>query len=82
MAASEAKANAARDAFSKELARKGAHAIGVEPGQAHGHAGFVVVAYVPDEFSGSLPESLEVPKELGGGSVPVVLRRQEPFKPE
>jgi hypothetical protein len=40
------------------------------------------VAYVPDEFSGSLPESLEVPKELGGGSVPVVLRRQEPFKPE
>ena len=82
MTASEKKANVARDLFSQELVDKGAHAIGVEPGKGHGHSGFVVVAYVPENFRGTLPETLEIPAREGGGSVPVVLRREERFKPE
>jgi hypothetical protein len=82
MPPTERDAHLARELFSGELVKNGAHAIGVEPGTAHGHDGFVVVAYVPPAFSGRLPAALDIPAERGGVKVPLVTRRQERFKPE
>lgn len=80
--ASEHQANTARDLFSRELVKKGAHAIGVEAGKGHGHSGFVVVAYVPPTHAGKFPTKLVLPTEHGGSEVPLITQSAESFTPK
>ena len=82
MTATELQANEARNKYADELVARGAHAIGVEPGSRHGRDGFVVVAYVNKSFKGQLPETLTVAKSRSGKDVPLVVRKEETFKPE
>lgn len=80
--ASEGEANKARRAHGNVLTRKGAHAIGVEPGQAYGHAGWVVVAHVEPGKKVDLPSELAAPDDGKTVSVPLVVRRSASFVPE
>jgi len=80
--ASERQANTARDLFSSDLVKQGAHAIGVEPGKDHGHPGFVVVAYVPPTHAAKFPTKLALPTEHGGGDVSLVMQSAQPFTPQ
>jgi hypothetical protein len=82
MSATERQANDARNQHADELVAKGAHAIGVEPGDKHGCSGFVVVAYVNKSFKGRLPDNLSLTKSRSGKSVPLIVRKEESFKPE
>jgi hypothetical protein len=82
MTATERQANEARNQYADELVAKGAHAIGVEPGDRHGHSGFVVVAYVNKSFKGRLPDNLNVAKSRPGKAVPLVVKKEDAFKPE
>jgi hypothetical protein len=79
--ASEAQANKARKTHGNDLVRRGVHAIGVEPGEEYGHAGFVVVAHVEPDAKPDLPSSLPS-GDKGGAKVPVVVRRSDRLVPE
>lgn len=81
--ASESQAKRAQKLFSKTLVRKGAHAIGVEPGRRHGHRGFVVVAYIDKPKPRQpLPASLSLPAKEGGKQVPLVVKQEQEFVPQ
>ena len=75
-----AQANKARSEHSDALIKAGAHAIGVEPGAAYGHDGYVVVAYVEPRKKTSLPDRLAAGKSRF--EVPVVIEKSEMFRAE
>jgi hypothetical protein len=80
--ATERQAKLAADEHARRLARLGVHSLGTAPGERHGRDGFVVVANVPTDFAGELPKALDVTVGKASVSVPVVMRKMEPFKPE
>ena len=75
-----AQANKARSEHSDALVKAGAHAIGVEPGAAYGHDGYVVVVYVEPSKKASLPDRLAAGKSKS--EVPVVVEKAEMFQAE
>ena len=77
--ATETQARKARTLYSKQLVKRGAHAVGVEPGSKHGHPGFVIVAYIK-RLRKALPHSLSLPAAEGGKEVPVVVKQASEFK--
>jgi hypothetical protein len=78
--ATRAQADKARAAHADALARKGAHAVGVEDGAAFGKDGFVVVAYVAPGKRVALPATIAA--SATAAEVPLVVERAEMFKPE
>lgn len=70
----------ARQEHDDALAEAGAHAVGVEPGEAYGHKGFVIIAYVEPGKGAHLPKSVHTGKEKT--EVPVVVEKAERFHPE
>lgn len=80
--ASEGEANKARRAHSNVLTKKGVFAVGIEPGESHGHQGWVVVAHVEPNAKVQLPSTLSSPGADAKTDVPLVVRRGKPFMPE
>jgi hypothetical protein len=78
--ATRAQANRARAAHAEALARKGAHAVGVEDGKSFGKQGFVVVAYVEPGKKVDMPATIN--PEATEIEVPLVVERAEMFKAE
>lgn len=78
--ATRAQANRARTAHADALAKKGAHAVGVEDGKSFGKPGFVVVAYVEPGKEVDLPATIG--SEAKDVEVPLVVERAEMFKAE
>jgi len=78
--ATRAQADKARAAHAETLARKGAHAVGVEDGKSFGKRGFVVVAYVEPEKKVNLPATVK--SDADEIEVPLVVERAEMFKAE
>jgi hypothetical protein len=77
--ANEDQANKAREQNSRDLMRRGAHAVGVED---HGKRGWVVVAHVATKAKLNLPSTLTVTTRQGDIDVPLVAVKSEPFRPE
>lgn len=77
--ASEEQANKARELNSRDLMRRGAHAIGVEK---RGKGGWVVVAHVAPDVKANLPSTVTASSPAGEIEVPLVSVTSEPFKPE
>lgn len=75
-------ANRARQQHADELAKVGAHAIGVEKGDAFGQVGWVVVVYAQGEAEVKLPGALTVQHHGNDVEVPVVIQKAEPFEPQ
>lgn len=82
MTASEAEAQKARRAHGHELVRRGAHAIGVEPGNRHGRKGYVVVAHVEPGRPAEMPESLTVESGKRQVEVPLIVEKSDLIVPE
>ena len=80
--ADEDDANQARQEHRRELMKMGVHAVGVEEGKPHGQEGWVVVAHVSPEAKVELPELLSCRSKDRKVSVPLVVSRSEPYKPE
>ena len=80
--ATQAQAELAANLFSDQLVKGGAHGIGTESGAGHGHAGYVVVAYVQPSAKSKIPDTVTLPSEHGGASVPVVTKSSAPFSPQ
>ena len=71
-------AERARKQFSEELAKLGAHAIGVEKG----NDGWSVVAHVEPSTAFQAPETLAVKHAGRVVAVPLVVQREDIAKPE
>jgi hypothetical protein len=78
----EKQANQARQENARDLMKQGAHAVGIEPGKAHGKTGWVVVAHVAPDAKVKLPSKLSLSTGAGEVEVPLVAVRSEGFKPE
>lgn len=78
--ATRAQANKARAAHAETLARKGAHAVGVEDGKSFGKRGFVVVAYVEPGKKVDLPATIT--SKATEIEVPLIVERAEMFEAE
>ncbi|WP_085026190.1 hypothetical protein [Ensifer aridi] len=75
-------ANHARQQHADQLAKVGAHAIGVEKGEAFGQAGWVVVVYARGEAEAKMPGALSIQHHGNDIEVPVVVQKAEPFEPQ
>jgi hypothetical protein len=73
-------ADAARRHHADSLAKAGVHAVGVEPGDAFGHKGYVVVAHVEPNRRVELPETIATPR--AHKRVPLVVSRGAKFQPQ
>ncbi|MGZ8400085.1 MAG: hypothetical protein ACXWVI_02120 [Methyloceanibacter sp.] len=73
-------AEAARDQFADELAKRGAHAVGVE--QDRDSEGWVVVAYVEPAATFSAPKMLSARQAGRVVSVPLLVQRERGFVAE
>jgi hypothetical protein len=73
-------ANQARSQNADDLARIGAHAIGVEKGATFGRKGWVVVAYVDPAESVELPAKLTARLKGAAVDVPLVVEKAERFE--
>lgn len=82
MTASEGEAQKARREHGRELVRRGAHAIGVEPGDRYGRDGYVVIAHVEPGRPAEMPESLTVLSGKRQVEVPVVVEKSDLIVPE
>jgi hypothetical protein len=71
-------AEAAREQHSDELARLGAHAVGVEKAGT----GWVVVAYVEPATTFSAPETISAKLAGREVDVPLMVQREDMFKAE
>jgi hypothetical protein len=80
MAATLEQAEAARAEFADQLARLGAHAIGVEPHPTG--PGWAIVAYVDADATPSLPRSLKTDSAGKAVAVPLLVERRERFQLE
>lgn len=72
-------AEAARDQFSEDLAKRGAHAIGIEH---RGSEGWAVVAHVEPSKAFDAPATLTAKQGSREVAVPLIIQRGESFKPE
>lgn len=79
---SEKIANKARELFSDQLFRSGAHAIAIDKVNIGGEETFALIAMVPPSHKLTLPTTVSVTVGKRQQSVPVVVRRTPPFKPE
>ncbi len=79
---SEKTANKARELFSDQLFGSGAHAIAVDKVNIEGQETFALIAMVPPSHKRKLPTAVSVTVGKKQLSVPVVVRKTEPFKPE
>lgn len=79
---SEKAANKARELFSDQLFGSGAHAVAVDKVTIEGEETFALIAMVPPSHRKKLPESVSVTVGKKQLSVPVVVKKAEPFKPE
>ncbi|MGX9146461.1 hypothetical protein [Mesorhizobium sp. 128a] len=73
-------ANSARAQHADDLAKVGAHAIGVAKGESFGREGWVVVVYVQPGTARDLPTALTTEHEGKPVDVPVVVEDSEPFE--
>ena len=81
--AGEKEADLARQQNRQDLFKMGVHAIGIEEGKSYGKQGWVIVAHISPEAKVELPPSVSYhSQQAGRGSVPLVVLRSEPFKPE
>lgn len=80
--ASEKAANKARELFSDQLFGCGAHGVAVDKVTIEGHETFALIAMVPPSHKKKLPETVSVTVGKKHLSVPVIVRKTEPFKPE
>jgi hypothetical protein len=80
--ADEDDANGARQQHRRNLMRMGVHSIGVEEGGRHGKDGWVVVAHIAPDAVIQLPSSLPYSRKDGEVTVPLVVSRSKPYKPE
>lgn len=71
-------ANLACREHADALTNLGAYAVGVEPGNAYGHRGHVVIAYVEPGKSPSFPQTLEV--GATGAKVPLVVEKAQKIR--
>jgi hypothetical protein len=72
-------AELAREQFSDELARCGAHAVGVERQSDRG--GWAVIAFVAPSAKFNGPANLMARHDSRTVPVPVIVRREETFSP-
>lgn len=79
--AKEREANLARDQYSEDLRKMGAHAIAVDKVKRKGADTFAVVAFF-EKNPAEAPETLDVKQGKRLLHVPLVVRVQETFKPE
>jgi len=79
--ATEREANLAREQYSDELRKKGAHALAVDEVKRKGAETFAVIAYF-EKKPADAPATLEVKRGKKTLQVPLVVRVQEKFKPE
>ncbi|MBR1152455.1 hypothetical protein [Bradyrhizobium sp. JYMT SZCCT0428] len=77
--ANEDQANKAREQNSRDLLKRGVHAVGVED---RGKSGWVVVCHVAPKAKAKLPSTLTVTTHQGDVDVPLVTVKSEPFRPE
>jgi hypothetical protein len=75
-------ANTARAEHADDLAKQGAHAIGVEKRDGFGKSGWVVVAYVDPVKAPVLPANLSTMLRGKAVDVPLVIEKAEPFAPQ
>jgi hypothetical protein len=80
--ASEKTANRARELFSDQLFGSGAHAVAVDKVSIGGEETFALIAMVPPSHKATLPASVAVTVGSKQLTVPVVVRKTAPFKPE
>jgi hypothetical protein len=80
--ATRAEAEAVLDKKAETLRKAGAHALQVDSGQRHGVRGSVIVAWVPKDFRGSVPESVSATVSGKKVTVAVKAKPSEPFKAE
>ncbi len=80
--ANEDDANKARQQHRTDLLKRGVHAVGIEEGKRHGKHGWVVVAHVVPDAKVELPSALSYSTKQGKVEVPLVVTRNEPYKPE
>jgi hypothetical protein len=80
--ASEKIANKARALISDELFSRGAHGVAVDKVAVEGADTFAVIAMVPQSHKKTLPASVAVPVGKKTETVPVIVRKTQPFKPE
>ncbi len=79
---SEKTANKARDLFSDQLFRSGAHAVAVDKVNIEGQETFALIAMVSPSHKLVLPATVSVTVGKKQLSVPVVVRKTPSFKPE
>lgn len=79
MGATLKEAEFARSQFADELAKRGAHAVGVEQ---LADKGWAVVAYVEKASVFEAPETLNTTRRGSELSVPLLVRRENMAKPE
>ena len=73
-------ANNARQKHADDLAKVGAHAVGVEKGEAYSQPGWVVVAYTQPGAAVALPDTLTINHQGHDVEVPLVVQTAEPFE--
>lgn len=79
---SEKTANKARELFSDQLFGSGAHAVAVDKVTIEGEETFALIAMVPPSHKKPMPATVAVTVGKQQLSVPVVVRKTPPFKPE
>lgn len=75
-------ANCARQQHADSLVKAGAHAVGVEEGEAFHCAGWVVVAWVAPDAAPQLPHSLVASVHGRTVDVRLCIRKSDPFAPQ
>ena len=78
----EKTANKAREQYSDQLFGSGAHAIAVDRVNVEGQETFALIVMVPPSHKRKLPTAVSVTVGKNQLSVPVVMKKTEPFKPE
>jgi hypothetical protein len=79
---SEKTANKARELFSDQLFRSGAHGVAVDKVNIEGLETFALIAMVSPSHKLTLPATVSVTVGKKLLSVPVVVRKTPSFKPE
>lgn len=79
---SEKTANKARELFSDQLFRSGAHGVAVDKVNNEGQETFALIAMVSPSQRLTLPTTVSVTVGKKQLSVPVVVRKTPSFKPE
>jgi hypothetical protein len=76
----EEAAERARELHGDGLLQRGAHGVSVEQVKVKGKKQFAVVAMVADPTQVAFPDELSISTPAGQRAVPLVVRKQQPFK--